>query len=137
MWNGFIGQRVTATTKTLRRLGLGLLMVALVLGLYGARTFVNVMHGPAQLNDARLAAISDPTFELHDYACIQGRKTFSTGITSIEKTTRNGVVESERTTGEYMAMIVGKRILVVKAKPGDQAQQFTGRIVSLPDDLKK
>jgi hypothetical protein len=137
MWHGFIGQRIAATTKTLRRLSMGLLLAALALGLYDARTFVNVMQGPVQIDDTRLAAITDPTFELHNYATVQGTNTVSTGITAIEKTTRNGVVESQRTTGEFMAMIVGKHILVVKTKVGETAQKYTGGIVPLPDDVKK
>jgi hypothetical protein len=36
-----------------------------------------------------------------------------------------------------MAMTVGKHILVVKAKPGDIRQKYTGTITSLQDDLKK
>lgn len=57
--------------------------------------------------------------------------------TSIEKTTRNGVVESQRTTAEYMATLVGKHILVVKAKPGDIAQKYTGALTEPSGDLKK
>jgi hypothetical protein len=36
-----------------------------------------------------------------------------------------------------MAMTVGKHILVVKAKPGDIRQNYTGTLTSMPDDLKK
>jgi hypothetical protein len=137
MWQEFIGQRIAATTKTLRRLGIALLLAALALSLYGARTFVNVMQGPAQFDDARLSVITNPAFELRDYATVEGRNTVTTGITSIEKTTRNGAVESQRTTGEFMAMIVGKHVFVVKAKAGETVQKYTGGIVSLPDDVKK
>ncbi len=137
MWNGFIGQRIAGTTKRLRLLGIGLLLAAAALALYGGRTFVNVMQGPTQFDEARLTAISNPTFELRNYATVQGRNTVSTGITSIVKTTRNGVVESQRTSAEYMALVVGQHILLVKANPGQNAQKYTGCIVALRDDLKK
>jgi hypothetical protein len=116
---------------------MGLLLVALALGLYNARTIVNVAQGPAKCDEAHLVAMTDPTFELRNYVTVQGTKTISTGIMSIVKTTRNGVVESQRTTGEYMGMIVGKHILLVKAKPGENTQTYTGEIVGFPDDLKK
>jgi hypothetical protein len=137
MWNGFVGQRITATTKTLHRVGIGLAVAVLLLALYGARTFLNVMEGPAQFDEARLTAITNPGSQMRDYATVQGRNTVSTGITSIAKTTRNGVVESERKTGEFMGMIVGKHILIVKTKAGEVSQKYTGGIVSLPDDLKR
>ena len=136
MWHGFIGQRITATTKTLRRRGIALLLAALALGLFNTRTIMNVLQGPARFDDTDLATITNPAFELRNYATVQGTNTISTGITSIEKTTRNGVVTSQRTSGEYMAMTVGKHILLVKAKPGEINQTYTGEIVWLPSDLK-
>jgi hypothetical protein len=36
-----------------------------------------------------------------------------------------------------MALLVGHHILVVKAKPGDNAQKYTGEITPLPEDVKK
>jgi hypothetical protein len=137
MWNGFIGKRIAATTKNLRRWSIALFIAAVSISLLGARTFLNVMRGPAELDESQLAALPDPTFALRNYATVHGTKTVSTEIEEIEKTTRNGAVESKRTTGEYMAMIVGSRILIVKTMPGAKAEKYTGTIVLLPDDLKK
>jgi len=136
MWHGFIGQRIAATAKTLHYVGVVLLLAALVFGLACARTFINVMKGPTQFDEIRLASITNPAVELHNYATIQGLSTISTEITSTEKTTSNGVT-SQRTTGEYMGTIVGKHILFVKAKPGQIATTYTGEIVPLPSDIKK
>jgi hypothetical protein len=137
MWRGFIGQRIEATTKTLRRLSIGLLLGALAFVLYDARTFLNVMRGPVQVDDTRLASIRNPETELRNYATVQGKDAFSTGITSIQKETRNGAVVSQTTTGEFMAIVVGKHLLVVKSKAGEIAQKYTGELVPLPDDVKK
>ena len=137
MWHGFIGQRIAATNKTLHRSSMVLLVAALILCAFGARTFINVKQGAAKLDEAQLTAIGNPNLQLRDFVTVEGRNTTSTEITAIVKTTRNGVVESQRTTGEYMAMIVGKHILVVKAKPGDIRKMYTGTLTSMPDDLKK
>jgi hypothetical protein len=137
MWNGFIGRNIAATTKNVRRIGFGLLLAASALGVLIARQLVNVMRGPVQSNEMRLAAITDQKYLWRDYVAIQGTNTVSTGITQVEKTSRNGTVESERTTAEYMALIVGKHILIVQAKPGAKADKYTGKVVPLPDDLKK
>jgi hypothetical protein len=137
MWNGFIGRSIVATTKNLRRTGIGLLLVTSALGFLTAKQLANVIHGPMRLNEPQLVAVTEPKYLLHDYVTIQGTGTVSTGVTQIEKTTRNGAVESERTTAEFMAMIVGKHILIVRAKPGAKADSYTGKIVPLPGDLKK
>lgn len=137
MWHGFIGQRIAATNRTLGRSGIALLLAAVALASYGAKTFINARQGPARLDEAQLVAINHPATQLRDFVTVEGSNAVSTGITAIEKTTRNGVVESQRTTGEYMAMRVGGHILVVKAKPGEIVRQYTGGVVSMPDDLKK
>jgi hypothetical protein len=137
MWHGFIGQRIAATNRTLRRSGVVLLVVAFAFCAYGAKTFINLKQGPAKFDEARLVAISNPSFQFRDFITVEGENTRSTGITAIEKTTRNGVVESQRTTGEYMAVIVGQHILVVRAKPGEVRRNYTGALTSLPDDLRK
>jgi hypothetical protein len=137
MWHGFIGQRIAATTRTLHRLGMLLFLAALALGIYGSRTFLNVIKGPALMDEAKLETITNPNLELRNYVTVEGKKTVSSGITSIEKTTRNGTVESQRTTGEFMLMLVGKHILIVKAKPGMTRESYSGGLSPIPDDVKK
>jgi hypothetical protein len=137
MWDGFIGQRIAATNRTLRRLGVGLLLVALALCAYFARSFINTQQGPAAVDEAHLVAISHPNHLLRNFVTVEGRNTVSSGITDVEKTVRNGAVESQTTTAEYMATVVGKHILIVKADPGDRAQKYTGTLTGLPEDLKK
>lgn len=137
MWHGFIGQRIATTNKTLRRLGTAFLLMALGLAVYELRTFINNLQGPIALDEARLAAITNPSLRLRNYATVLGQKAVATGITSIERTTRNGVVESERTTAELMALLVGNHILVVKAKPGDTSAKYTGELLTIPEDVKR
>ena len=137
MWNGFIGQRIAATNKTLRRLGTTFLLMAACLTVYELRTFINNLQGPIALDEARLADITNPSVRLRNYATVLGQKAVATGITSIQRTTRNGVVESERTTAELMALLVGNHILVVKARPGETSAKYTGELVALPEDVKR
>jgi hypothetical protein len=137
MWDGFIGQRIAATNRTLRRFGVGLLLVALALCAYFLRPFINTQQGPVAIDEAHLVAISHPNLVLRNFVTVEGRNTASSGITEVEKNIRNGTVESQTTTAEYMATVVGKHILIVKADPGDKAQKYTGTLTALPEDLKK
>lgn len=137
MWDGFIGQRIAATNKTLRRSAIGLLLVALALCAYFARSFINTQQGPAAVDEAQLVGISHPNVLLRNFVTVEGRNTVSSGVTDVEETIRHGVVQSQTTTAEYMVTIVGKHILIVKADPGDKAQKYTGTLTGLPDDLRK
>jgi len=136
MWNGFIGQLIATTTKNLQRWSIALFWAAVATTLYNSRTFFNVMRGPAQYDETQLASMGGPTFTLRNYATVEGTDTVSTDITEVVTRTTNGKEESKTTTGEYMAMIVGSRILVVKTRPDEKAEKYTGTIVSLPDDFK-
>ena len=74
MWHGFVGQRIAATAKTLKRIGVALILAAVALAAYGARTFVNVMKGPINLDEKRLQAIANPNLVFRDYATVEGRQ---------------------------------------------------------------
>jgi hypothetical protein len=137
MWEGFVGQTIASTSKTLRTIGKILAFLALAILLYRSKTIINLAAGPAHFGEDQLVTLSNSNARLRNYITVRGRDTDTTGIESIQKSTRNGVVESERVTAEYMVMIVGKHLLVVKAKPKEQADSYLGRIVALPDDLKK
>src|ERR1700739_133918 len=45
IWNGFIGQRIKATNKSLRWVGFLFLLASLGLAIYGGRKFINVIPG--------------------------------------------------------------------------------------------
>jgi uncharacterized protein DUF6709 len=137
MWDGFIGQRIAATTATLRQIGGALLLGALALAAYEGRTLVNIYLGPVHLDEARLARITYPMLELRNYATVEGTNTVSTGVTSIEQETENGTVTSQRTTAEFMVMVTGNHILIVQARPGEKAQKYTGGLASFSGDLRK
>jgi hypothetical protein len=113
------------------------IVLALAIVLYSSKKIVNLAIGPAQLGEEQLAVIAKPAMNMRDYATVRGRDTDSTGIQAIEETTRNGVVESKQVTGEYMFTLVGKRILIVKARTNEKVEIYTGAIVPLPADLKK
>ena len=134
MWNGFIGQTIATSTRIQRHLGVALLVAALVICVLGTRRLANVVYGPVEYDDVK--SLSDRTFIFRDFASVQGSKTVSTGIAAIERTTRNGTVESEKTTGEYMAMMLDGHILIVKAHPSAVDAKYIGRLVPLPDDVK-
>lgn len=135
MWNGFIGQRITANTKNLWRWSIAFLVSAALVGLPLARRLENVLQGPREVDAAQLATLSSASWR--DYVTVQAEKTVPTGVAEIEQETYNGVVESQSTKAEYIAMAAGSRILIVKTHPGAKNANYTGAIVALPADLKK
>jgi hypothetical protein len=136
MWDGFIGRRITGSAKGFQRFGMvsvlgGFLMVA---GFTG--TTLNLIEGPTPLDDSALASLVVPSFS-QKYAIVQGNDPTLTGMTEEEtRTTESGAVESKTTTADYILLIVGKHLLLVKAKPGDRENTYTGTVAVVPDDLR-
>ncbi len=101
------------------------------------KTALNLMHGPKRLDEAALGAISDPTPPSRDYATVQGTDPTPTGYAEVTTETNDaGIVQSKRTTADYMVLFVGKRALLVKVVPGNKATTYTGTIVPFPSDVK-
>ena len=137
MWNGFIGQRIAASAKAFRWWAIALFLVAALMSAAWTKTALNLMHGPKRLDEAALGAISDPTPPSRDYATVQGTDPTPTGYAEITTETNDaGIVQSKRTTADYMVLFVGKRALLVKVVPGNKATTYTGTIVPFPSDVK-
>jgi len=137
MWDGFVGQTIASTSRTLRTIGKIFAVLALAIVLYSSKTIINLASGPAQFGEEQLTSASNFELKLRNYVTVRGGATDTTGIESIQQSTRNGMVESEKVIGEYMVMPVGRHLLIVKAKPKEKADLYTGTVVPLPADLKR
>src|SRR5256885_4071127 len=137
MWHGFIGQRISDSTRALRRTGGALLGISLLLIFPGAKSLLNVLEGPAELNETKLQSSASGAIGIRNYVRVRGRNTTPTGIAEIRTTTRNGNVESEAEVGEYMAMVVGEHVLLVEAQPNDRRNSYVGGLRELSSDLRE
>jgi hypothetical protein len=137
LWNGYVGRRVAASTRDQRRLGIVLLVIAGGLAIYASRTLINLALGPVPLDESQLSNLRDPTFLARNYATVESQyPAANTGLIEETTTKRNGSVVSRTTTAEYVGLIVGSHVLIVKARPNVKSTVYTGGIVSAPDDLR-
>ena len=136
MWQGFVGLTIAARNKELARWNLLLLAACFAVLLGCSRWIANTYMGPRIINAAQLASAGDTTFSARNYISVTGDKVVNSGLTETTKRTRNGGVESQSTTAEFMGLMVGSRILIVKARPGQRATSYKGELVSLPGDVK-
>jgi hypothetical protein len=137
MWHGFIGQTIASTSKTLGTISKIFMVLALAILLYWSKTIFNLASGPTEFGENRLVGLANSGLNLRDYVVVKGKETDTTGIESIQQSTRNGVVESEKVAAEYMMMVVGMHLLIVKAKPKRIAEVYTERIATPSADVKK
>src|SRR5262245_34245461 len=124
MWQGFVGRTLAANNSELARWNLFLLAACLAVLLGCSRWILNSYIGPRPLDEAQLATAGEAFFLVRNYASVAGDKVVSSGVVQTTKQTRNGVVESETTTAEFMVLRAGSRLLVVKARPGQKATSY-------------
>jgi hypothetical protein len=125
--------------RTNRNLILISLAMVLAVGAYVAvqwRYFYNFFKGPFEIDVNSLGQITNPETQLRYYVTIKGEDSVDTGLQDVERTeSQTGVVQSETIKAEYAVLVLGKRLLIVKRNPKDDAKEYQGAITELPTDV--
>ncbi len=124
MGENFISRQIGRCNRNL--LIVNLLVLAGLAGLaYANRSYLSAcLRGPYSMNAAQLAAP-----HLHSFARVSGEKAYDSGY-SYDR-------GSGATTGHFLALKIGSRLLLVKAKDLDLSRlSYTGTLVSIPDNVE-
>lgn len=140
MLDGFIGKQIRRSNRNLFLANLGLLLVPLTIGFINPRYWYNFALGPFHSEHQTLLSIQDPEQIDKYFINIEGDKSFKTGLQEITKrvSKRTGSVKSETVSGEYIALVIDKKLLIVKAKTENaEHTKFTGELVNIPDNVQR
>lgn len=139
MWDGFIGKQIRRGDRNLLLTNLGLLLVPIAVGIMSPRYWHNFSFGPFPIEKQALLSIQNPDTEEKYFLTVEGDKSFKTGLQQITQrvSKSTGNVTSEEVSADYVALKVGQKILVVKAKL-DHANntKFTGELVNIPENVQ-
>jgi hypothetical protein len=137
---GVIGAEIARTNRNLLLSGLVLIGAVALAVAATARYWYDFALGPFPADEAALAAIKDAGEPLKYWLTVKGERTVDTGITRVETTKDkySGRVKSERTVAKYLALIVGDRLLIVRASPSarEGTTQFTGSLARHAGDVQ-
>lgn len=137
MWDGFIGKQLKRTNRNFLISNLVLLALPLSFGILGMRYWTNFFSGPAKTSSNELIQFAGKTPD-RNYIKIDGDKNLDTGVKQITTTKRRGQVTGSKVSANYVALRVGDKALIVKAKPENlQSTQFTGELKPLPQDVHR
>ncbi|MBE9032706.1 hypothetical protein IQ266_23495 [filamentous cyanobacterium LEGE 11480] len=131
MWDGFIGKQIQRTNRNLLITTIGLVALPASFGIFGMRYWMNFFSGPVKTTGEALVKF-DGKIPDRNFITVEGSKTTKTGVKETTTRRRRGRVTSRRVSANYSLLRIGKKLLIVKAKPEDaKSKTFTGELQPL------
>jgi len=126
MWDDFISGQIRRTNRNLFLLGTGVLTILGLLPAAGWRDAYNFVFGPFPVQGSELVSIWNRDIPKRYFLKVQGEKSFATGMQEVDANNHDKV------RAEIVALVVNKRLLLVKTPPDNQQLQFTGTLTAVP-----
>jgi hypothetical protein len=129
MWDDFISRQVRRTNRNLLLFGgciltfLGWFLAA------GWRDTYNFIFGPFPVQNSELVAISNPGTPQRYFLNVQGGESFPTGMREVD------AGNHDKIRAEMVALVVNKRLLLVKTPADNHQVEFTGILTTIPAEL--
>ena len=129
MWDDFISRQIRRTNRNLFLFG-SVILAALGLLLAGGwRDTYNFIFGPFPIQNSELVSIWNPDVPKRFFVKLEGEEAFRTGMREV------GANNHDKIRAEIIALVVDKRLLLVKAPVGKEELQFTGTLTAVPAEV--
>jgi hypothetical protein len=111
------------------------IVVLLLIGLaaLNARYLYNFFAGPLRIDRATLLATGDPGTLQRYWVTVEGDDVADTGYQQVRRDKDTG---TKTVTAAYMALLLDRRVLLVKAQDDARTTGFTGYLEPLPSDIR-
>src|SRR2546425_2912447 len=125
MWDDFISRQIRRTNRNLLLIGAGILTVLGLLLAAGWRDTYNFIFGPFPVQNSQLVAISNPDAPKHYFLKVRGEESFATGMREVD------AGNHDKIRAEVVALVVEKRLLLVKTPTDNHQLEFTGILTAV------
>ena len=129
MWDDFISRQIQRTNRNLFLFGAGILTFLGLLLAAGWRDTYNFVFGPFPVQSSELITISNPNLPKHYFVKVQGKESFATGMREVDANNHNKI------RAEIVALVVEKRLLLVKTPADNHQLQFIGTLTAIPAEV--
>ena len=129
MWDDFISRQIRRTNRNLFLLGT---VILAILGLCLAaawRDTYNFIFGPFPMPSSELVLISNPDAPKRFFLKVEGEESFATGMRVVDSSNHDKIL------AEVVALVVDKRLLLVKTPLDKQEVRFTGTLTAIPPQV--
>lgn len=131
MWNGYAGGQIRRANTRLLLANVALLAVAVLLLTSSWPQMQAWMNGPTPVPADQVAALGGVGRPVPALLTFDVPEVLSTGYQQVE--TENG--KQTGVTADYGAVWAGKRLLLIKSKPGQAGTHIVGELRSAPEDV--
>src|SRR6266436_9889445 len=129
MWDDFISRQIRRTNRNLFLLGIGILACLGLLLAAGWRDTYNFIFGPFGVPSSELVSIAHPDLPKRYFLKVEGEKSFPTGMREVDASNHDKI------RAEVIALVVNKRLLLVKTPADNQQLEFTGTLAAVPPEI--
>ncbi len=126
MWDDFISQQIKRTNRNLFLIGAVILACLGVCLTATWRDTYNFIFGPFPVQSSELVSISNPDAPKRFFVKVEGEESFTTGMREVDSNNHDKI------RAEVVALVVDKRLLLVKTPLDKQEVQFTGTLTAIP-----
>ena len=130
MWDDFISRQIRRTNRNLFLFGGCILTILGLLVGFGWRDTYNFLYGPFPVQNSELVSISNPDVPKHFFLKVEGEESFATGMREVD------AGNHDKIRAEVVALVVEKRLLLVKTPADNHQVQFTGTLTAVPAKLQ-
>jgi hypothetical protein len=130
MWDDFVSQQIRRTNRNLLILGTALLAIVATVVSLTWREVYNYVFGPFPIQASDLATIWNPDQPKRYYLKVQGDKSYTTGMQVVDRDNKENV------RAVVVALMVGKKFLLVKTPADNHQLEFKGALVAMPPEVQ-
>ncbi len=138
MKTNVITKHIQRSNRNLLAANVCLLLSLMAVILSNQRYLYNLFWGPFPMDSQALLATKNPETNSKYFVTIRGEQSLDTNVQEVSKRVDKytGETKSESVTANYLALVVNKRLLLVKAGDNKKATEFTGSLVTIPEDAR-
>ncbi len=129
MWDDFISGQIRRTSRNLFLMGGAILIILGLLLAAGWRDTYNFIFGPFPTQSSELVSISNPDSPKNYFVKVQGEESFATGMREVDAS------DHDKIRAEIVALVIEKRLLLVKAPADNHQLQLTGTLTAIPVEV--
>jgi hypothetical protein len=129
MWDDFISGQIRRTSRNLFLMGGAVLLILGLLLAAAWRDTYNFVFGPFPIQSSELVSISNPDSPKHYFVKVQGEESFATGMREVDAN------DHDKIRALIVALVVEKRLLLVKTPADNHHVQFTGTLTAIPVEV--
>ncbi|AUT01499.1 hypothetical protein CLI64_14480 [Nostoc sp. CENA543] len=139
MENTGIYKHIQRSNRNLLAVNICLVLSVIAIAGMSRRYLYNFFFGPFPIDNQTLLSNTTPDSRLQYFVKIRGSESLNTGVQEVERevSKSTGETKSETVKAHYLALVIEQKLLLVKTPNANDSKEFTGALITLPNDARE